>query len=82
MIVRTNCTGFFEYVNVNYGVQEYGLPGDDQESKGTTISQVTFSLISEHFQMLQQNVNPLTVSDNNEIELHKKTLHFICTMIF
>ena len=81
MIVRTYCTGFFEYVDVNYGVEEYGLPGNDQESEGVTIPQVTFSPISEHFQMFQQDVNPLTVSDNIKIELHEKTLHFICTMI-
>ena len=69
---------FFEQVPVNYGVDlEDGLAGGDSDSEGVAIPQISFRLTDEHFQLLQQEVNPLNDSENHGIELYEKTLHFI-----
>ena len=80
MIVRTNCIKYsFECANEQYGVEEDGLPGDDSESK-VIIAKIGLSLTREHFQLLQQDVNPLDESKNHGIELYERILHYCMTI--
>ena len=69
---------FFASVDDSYGIEEEGLASDDS---GVEVPRIAFSLTDEHYEQLQQNVNPLAESSNFGIELYIQTLGFINTIV-
>ena len=62
----------------NYGVVEEGLAVDDND--GAVVPENRLELSNEHFQLLQQHVDPLANSDNHGIELYGQTVEFIINL--
>ena len=68
---------FFDNINNDYyGVDEEGLPGDNDDD-AVFVPDNEFSLSEELFQQLQDHVNPLAESDNYGIEFYQQTIDFI-----
>ena len=71
---------FFHHVDADYGA-EGGLSVDDNEGE-VTVPECQFSLQDEHYDLLQQHVNPVSSSDNYGIELYQETLQFISNTVY
>jgi len=69
---------FFGSVDGSYGIEEDGLASDDS---GVEVPRMAFSLTDEHYEQLQQSVNPLAESSNFGIELYIQTLAFIDNIV-
>ena len=70
---------FFDYVPVEYGIEENGFPSDDHE--GVEIPSSQIQLTDEQMSELRGTVNPLSDSDNFAIELYHQTLQFILSVL-
>lgn len=71
---------FFDDVDEFYGVEEEG-PQGDEGSNAVTVPECSFRLTDEHFQQLQQEINPLTDSQNHGIELYERTIGFLDNVV-
>ncbi len=73
---------FFADVNDAYGVDEVGLPPQDNDQiTQVTLSRMTFCLVEEDLLRLKQLVNPLQQSHNFGIDLYETTLEFVCQCV-
>ena len=67
---------FFHDVDDSYGLEELGLPPDDQTGE-VNIAEVHFRLVDDDFRRLQQLVNPLQESHSYGTDLYGNTLHLL-----
>ena len=69
---------FFSVVDGNYGVEEVGLPSEDDSNQVTcTFLENRFSLEVRHLQELQGLVNPLSESECYGIDLYERAKEFV-----
>ena len=74
---RITALNFFDSINNDqYGVEEEGLVGND-ENNAVVIPENPFGLIDQQMHQLQQQVNPLAASQNHGIELYEATVELI-----
>ena len=66
---------FSDNISEQYGVEEEGLVGDDNSA--VVIPENPFGLTDQEMQQLQEEINPLTTSQNHGIELYEETVEYL-----
>ena len=71
---------FFHHVDADCGAEVgLGVEGNDRE---IIVPECQFSLQDEHYDLLQQHINPISSSDNFAIELYQETQQFVSNTIY
>ena len=65
---------FFDHVSESYGIS-YNDPTPAEEVESVTVPQSRLSLLPQELQQLQEEVNPLSESDNYGIDLYQSAVH-------